>query len=314
MDERAYTQQKEPIWSRLSDSLDKINARGVKALDRESLKCMGDDYRALVYDLAYARSQGASDKLIGYLNDLAGRAHGVLYVSGSAKSGGIRHFLLREFPRTFRASYKYCLAAMLLFAFCWGFATYSLLTNPDLGNQMIPQQFKKRDSNGEISIPNPADMSSFIMTNNIKVGILSYAGGITAGALTVFELAQNGVVLGAVATVAGPAMGKLRFWSLILPHGVIELVAIFICGGAGLTTGCSIVAPGNLRRADSIRIASARALKLFAGSLPMFVIAAIIEGFLTPSVIPPWSKLAFAGLTAIALAIYLGFGGETRQL
>lgn len=314
MDERAFTQQKEPAWNRLSDTLDKINARGVKTLDRKSLKQLGDDYRAAVSDLSYARSHGASDKLLWYLNDLAGRAHGVLYVSEPAKSGGIRHFLLQEFPRTFRASYKYCLAAMLLFALCWGFATYSLLTNPDFGNQMIPEQFKKRGSDGEVRIPNPGDMSSFIMTNNIKVGILSYAGGITAGALTVFEIAQNGVVLGAVATVAAPAMGRLRFWSLILPHGVIELVAIFICGGAGMMMGCSIIAPGNMRRADSIRIASARALKLFAGSLPMFVIAAIIEGFLTPSVIPPWSKLTFAVLTAVALVIYLGFGGASRRL
>jgi len=61
-----------------------------------------------------------------------------------------------------------------------------------------------------------------------------------------------------------------------------------------------------------VRLASGKALQLFAGSLPFFVIAAIIEGFLTPSAIPPWSKLAFAGVTVVGLVMYLGFAGERR--
>ena len=127
-------------------------------------------------------------------------------------------------------------------------------------------------------------------------------------------MVQNGVVLGVVATLFAPLMGQARFWSYILPHGIIELVAIFICGGAGFMIGSSIIAPGNLRRGDAIPLAAGQALRLFGGSLPLFVVAAIIEGFLTPSALPPWSKLTFAGVTAIGLVLYLGFAGSGERV
>jgi len=124
---------------------------------------------------------------------------------------------------------------------------------------------------------------------------------------------QNGLVIGAIATIAPRIMGHALFWSYILPHGVIELVAIFICGGAGLMIASAIIAPGNARRADAIRLVAGDALRLFAGAVMLFVIAALIEGFITPSVLPVWSKLIFAGLTAVALLLYFGFAGSSEQ-
>ncbi|MCL5103793.1 MAG: stage II sporulation protein M, partial [Armatimonadetes bacterium] len=187
-------------------------------------------------------------------------------------------------------------------------------TDPAVGRQIMPDKLShKNGGNQEIPVPDPAQMSSYIMTNNIKVAIISFAGGITAGTITVFEMIQNGAVIGVVATVGGAAMGQARFWSYILPHGIIELTAIFICGGAGFIIACAIIAPGNLRRSDAIRLASGKALRLFTGTLPFFVVAAIIEGFITPSVLPTWSKLTFAGITAIGLILYLGFAGTTTS-
>jgi len=161
--------------------------------------------------------------------------------------------------------------------------------------------------------PDPALMSSFIMTNNIRVGIYSFAAGVTAGLLTLYIIFSNGLMIGAVAATAAPSMGQLKFWSLILPHGLIELTAIFICGGAGLMIGSAIVAPGNLRRADAIKIAAGKAVRLFAGTLAMFVIAGTIEGFISPSVLPPQAKMLFGALTGIALILYFGFAGRSRQ-
>ena len=282
-------------------------------MDRSRLEVLASDYRAVVSDLASARAQGASDNLVAYLNELSGRAHGVLYSGRGARVGGLGAFLLRDYPRVFRETFRFTLVAVVIFFVSWGLAAYLVTTNPDVGSRLMPEKITKKDVSGDISIPDPAGMSSFIMTNNIKVGILSFAGGITAGALTAFEMAQNGAVLGAVATIVSPVMGPARFWSYILPHGIIELVAIFICGGAGFMIGSSIIAPGNLRRGDAVRLASGKALQLFAGSLPFFVIAAIIEGFLTPSAIPPWSKLSFAGVTVVPLVMYLGFAGEQES-
>ena len=301
------------MWSRISRSLEIATKRGPRALDRQSLEALASDYRAVVSDLASARAQGASDNLVAYLNELSGRAHGVLYSGRAARIRGLGRFLTRDFPRAFRETFRFTLAAALIFFASWGLAAYEAKTDPDVARYLMPEKIIKKDVGGEVTIPDPAGMSSFIVTNNIRVGIYSFAGGITAGAFTAFEMAQNGAMLGAVATLLAPVMGQARFWSYILPHGIIELVAIFICGGAGFMIGSSIIAPGNLRRSDAVRLASGQALQLFAGSLPFFVIAAIIEGFLTPSALPPWSKLTFAGVTAIGLVLYLGFAGGGRE-
>lgn len=313
MDERAFIDHRRDSWNRLSQSLEIATKRGPRALDRKSLEALAADYRAVVSDLASARAQDASDNLIAYLNELSGRAHGVLYSGRGARIGGVGAFLLRDFPQVFRRTFRYTLAAAVIFFISWGLGAYEVKTDPDVARYVIPEKLTKKDMGHEITIPDPAKMSSFIMTNNIKVGILAFAGGVTAGVVTVFEMVQNGLVLGVVATAFAPLMGHTRFWSYILPHGIIELVAIFICGGAGLMIASSIIAPGNMRRADAIPLAAGQALKLFGGSLLLFVVAAMIEGFLTPSAIPPWSKLAFAGVTAIGLVMYLGFAGSATK-
>jgi len=314
VDERSYVKQKQGSWKQLSDTIEHVRKLGLGSLPKDQLESLGAQYCGVVSDLAFARSQGASGELIRYLNDLAGRAHGVLYASRSAKASGITAFLFGEFPRLFRATFRYTFVAALIFFLGWGIAAYMIHSDPDVAKSLMPEKISRAGarSEREMDVPDPANMSSYIMTNNIKVGIIAFAGGVTAGVITLLIIFQNGLTIGAVAAIAAPHMGPLRFWSLILPHGVIELTAIFICGGAGLLIGSAFIAPGNLRRTDAIKIASGKAVKLLAGTLAFYVVAGIIEGFITPSVLPAWSKLVFAGLTAVALVLYLGFAGNSE--
>lgn len=309
MDERAFIEKKQPEWTALSETLDQVRSRGPRSLSREQLKSLGGRYRAVVSDLSYVRTQGGSDDLAGYLNELAGRAHGALFAGPSARARGIVRFMTRDFPALFRANIRYPAAAALIFFVGWAVSAYMIYTDPQSVRQMVQQKFGGSKHEHDF-VPDPAQMSSQIMTNNIKVGIYAFASGITAGLLTIYIVFSNGCLIGAVAAFAIARSGPLRFWSLVLPHGVIELMAIYICGGAGLMIGSAIVAPGNLRRADAVRIAAGTSVKLFAGTLPMFVVAGIIEGFITPSVLPPWYKIVFAGVTAIGLVLYFGFAGR----
>ena len=310
MDERLFVEQKKESWERLSGELDQMRFGGPKSLTRDQLRRLGSQYRALVSDLAFARTQGCSEGLITYLNELAGRAHGIVYVSRPARLGGIVDFMLRDFPRVFRRTFKYTLVAALIFAMGWAISA----TNPEVQDMMFPgkmtAQSRRAARNNPLTSVDPSLLSSFIMTNNITVGIQAFAGGVTAGVYTIYQLAQNGLVIGAVASKAAPVLGAERFWSLILPHGLIELMAIFMCGGAGLMIGSSVIAPGNMRRVDAIKLAARYALRLFGGAVLFFVIAGTIEGFITPSGLPPVFKLCFAGVTGIALLLYLGLAGR----
>lgn len=313
MDERSFVEQKQESWKRLSETLDQIRDHGAKSVPSEQLQTLAAQYRAVVSDLSFVRTQGASDGLVRYLNELAGRAHGAVYASRSAKLSGAFNFLVREFPEIFRRTFNYTLVAALLFFLGWGLSA----TNPEIRDSAFPgtmqQPSRQSQTDSPLADSDPAFLSSFIVTNNIREGIMAFIGGITVGLFTIYVLLKNGVVIGAVASKANAVMGPVKFWSLILPHGVIELTAIFICGGAGLLIGAAIVAPGNLRRADAVRQAATKGIRLVAGALLFFVVAGTIEGFITPSRLPGWSKLVFAGVTAIALIIYLGFVGRRSE-
>jgi uncharacterized membrane protein SpoIIM required for sporulation len=91
---------------------------------------------------------------------------------------------------------------------------------------------------------------------------------------------------------------------LILPHGIIELTAIFISGAAGLIIAKHLLLPGQYSRKDSLIAGTKQAVSLLAGVVILLIIAGLIEGFFTPLNISPISKLSFAALTAILLAAY----------
>ncbi len=323
VDERSFVKTKQDSWNQLSEMLEQLRKHGAGSLSMAQLESLGVLYRKVISDLAFARSQGASERLILFLNDLAGRAHGALYASENTKFNGMAAFLLNGFPVLFRSTFKYTLAAALLFFAGWTVAAYILYTIPDAWNALVPESVRNimqhspstgPQTNRSIFIGlDPAELSGFIMTNNIKEGMKAFAGGITFGIYSVWILLKNGVVIGAIITIATRLSGGSLLLPLLIPHGIIELTAVFVCGGAGLMIGSAMIAPGNIRRTDSIRIVSLKALKLFIGTLPLFVIAALIEGFITPAAISNTAKLTFGALTVIGLVIYLGFAGKNTQ-
>jgi len=153
--------------------------------------------------------------------------------------------------------------------------------------------------------------SVVIFTNNIQVGILAFALGITFGIGTVYVLVQNGFLLGALSAAAvNRGMGYI-FWSLILPHGVPELFCVFVCGAAGLLIARSIIFPGLRSRRRSFAAVGKEALFLLLGTIPLFVLAGITEGYFTPLPINPLWKYAVSLLWLAALILYL-FAGRKK--
>jgi len=155
------------------------------------------------------------------------------------------------------------------------------------------------------------EMSSLIITNNIKVTMIVFAGGIaTLGTLTLYEIAFNGLMLGGMAALFAHKGFGLDFWATIAPHGVIELSAIQIAGAAGLQFTQAILAPGRLRRIDALRLAGRRAGVLMIGVAGLLVIAGTIEGFVSPQRTSEAFRLGFGATTAVLLFAYLALAGR----
>ena len=119
-------------------------------------------------------------------------------------------------------------------------------------------------------------------------------------------------MLGGVGALFTNAGFGYDFWATVAPHGVIELTAIQIAGGAGLLIAAGVLYPGRLRRRDAIAVNAKRAGTLIVGVASMLVVAGTIEGFISPQRWPPEVRIGIGAVTAVALLFYFGFAGRRR--
>lgn len=311
MDERDFVSKKREAWDRLTKLIDKANGKkGVRGLSREEILSLGPLYRRASSDLAYARANAINKDLILHLNGLVGRAHALLYqaeTSGNAL-GSMVQFYLFEFPALLQKRFLFFVTATLLSVLSGVFAYWLILHHPDKLGLFIPEGFKSSMEawkSGKVGGPADVGTATGLMTHNLSVGLVAFAGGVAAGIPTLIALFFNGGMVGAMAALMTQVHRHSTFWPGILPHGIAELTAIFICGGAGLQMGLALLVPGPYRRADAFRIAGTDAIKLVMGTVPLFIFAGIIEGMFSHLTIAAGLRYAFAGLNGMLWYLYL---------
>lgn len=307
-------------WERLEQILAQIESHGLSSLNSEDLLNLGHIYRQVVSALSTARSQGTDPAYIAYLNQLASRAYGHIYVATPRGWPSVRDFFAREFPRSFRRNLPFFAAALVIMLSGAIFAFGEVRRDPGkvdviLGpgaSEMI-DTIAERHTGRKEWLPSEVRpvISSFIAVNNTKVAVIAFALGILGGLLTFGILFYNGLMLGVIGAAVGmksPSVA-LSFWAFVAPHGVIELTAIFIAGGAGLMLGWALLNPGDRTRRVALKLAGREAVKLLLGVMSMLTLAAVIEGFFSPSLIPNALKLGFATVVGAAVYAYLLLAG-----
>jgi uncharacterized membrane protein SpoIIM required for sporulation len=187
--------------------------------------------------------------------------------------------------------------------------------NPENSYAFMPPEFIEniRDESNGVPDMNALVDSSAITTNNIQVCFNSFALGVTLGIGTIYILFYNGLILGCLGGLTLIKGQSAFFWSLIVPHGVPELFAIFVCGAAGLILGYSLINPGKMSRKDALITRGKEAVQLVLGCIPILVIAGVIEGFFTPLNIDYAYKYTFAALALVVLVLYLILPGRRRK-
>jgi uncharacterized membrane protein SpoIIM required for sporulation len=308
-------------FERLNQLLSRVESRGLSVLSSEEVLEFGRLYRYAASALSTARSQGVDERRIAYLNQLAARAYGHIYAAEPKPKISVLKFFSEEFPQTFRRNLLFIVISFLI---CFGAAVFSYAqVRRDPGKADIvmgpgaserADYIAERHTGRKNWMPEEERpfMSSFIITNNIKVTIMAFAFGIAVGIGTILVLFGNGLMLGTIGAVVNsrsPAVA-LSFWSFVAPHGVIELTAIFIAGGAGLMIGWSLINPGEFTRGDALKLAGREAFKLMLGVAAMLVVAGLIEGFFSPSMTPEPVKLAVAAIIGTIEYTYLFTAGK----
>lgn len=311
MDERDFVGKKRADWDRLATLISKANGRqGIRALTREEILAFGPLYRRASSDLAYARAHATSSDLVQHLNGLVGRAHALLYEAESSGNAGraVLDFYLYEFPALLQRNVRYFLAAVLCTACGIGFAYWLVIHNPEKLWVFLPPEFRSSVEtwrSGKVASEAHAEFSGYLMTHNLTVDLICFAAGVVGGIPTISELFGNGASLGALAALMTQVHRHSTFWPGIVPHGVAELTAMFICGAAGFLLGKSILMPGPYARRDAFRIAAIDAVKLVLGTIPLTIFAGIIEGMFSHLPVSTTVRYLFAAVNGIIWYLYL---------
>ena len=320
-----FRREREGSWRDLEELLARVERAGPKVLNHDELIQLPMLYRTAVGSLSVARAISLDRNVLDYLTSLAQRAHLAVYSGRRRPLQGVAQFFSWRFPglvSTFRVPFLIALLTLVL----------GVLTGYELTRQEPDRYYSFVGGMSEGRTPaastaslrevlyagrqdrNALDVfASFLFDHNARIGILCLALGFAAGVPVVWLLFSNGLTLGAMAALyASRGLGS-EFWAWVLPHGVTELLAVVLCGTAGLAFGSALVFPGPLSRLEQLHARGREAGLLVVGAVAMFFMAALLESFFRTLVHDPVIRWSVAGLTAAWWIVYFGGGARERH-
>jgi len=314
-----WLEKRKPHWSKLESLLNQSDRAGLKSLSRSDLQELSLLYRQTAADLAAIREDRGSIHFARYVNQLLVRAHNTIYSGHRASPMAALSFFWNTYPVAFRRNWRHCVLATAIFAFAGLAGAVLTYQNPDfkvklLGPQMVETIDRHQMWTHSIVGIKPL-ASSFIMTNNMSVGFTTFALGITAGIGTIYMMAFNGLLIGVISVACYFSGMSLQLWSFVAPHGVLELTAVCIAGGAGFLLAAAILLPGQRTRRRALVENGRRAIRLVAAATVLLLVAGSLEGFVSP--IPNWplrAKFAVSAATLVLLVLYLSSGREKKPV
>lgn len=315
MDEKLFIKENALFWKELENKVKILSKMSrLKKLNKKEIDELIILYNQISNNLAYSRTNYGNSEITQYLNKLAASAHVIIYSSSKLQIKDFFYFIGVGFPCLFRKHLKVFIISTLIFILSGFFVFVLTSINQENAYAFIPAQMADNLRNeGNIEEGNKLIQSVFIGTNNIKACFTAFALGITLGVGTIYVLYTNGVMLGCLAGITLNKGQAAFFWSLILPHGISELFAIFVCGAAGLIIGYSLINPGNLTRGQSLIKNGREAVLLVIGCIPILIVSAIIEGYFTPLNISYIYKYMFSVMMLILVVLYIALPGRKAK-
>ena len=316
MKQEIFEQKHGASWQAFEEQLAEL-ARPNRKKDTEKIKNFPGAYRGLCKHLALAGDRRYSSFLAERLNRLVLKAHQAIYRSNSAGRYRFLHFFGHDFPRAVRREARlFWLCSLLFYGPLFGMITaihfnpeivYSLLS-PEMVDQMEtmynPSEKEGREAGSDIM------MFGFYIRNNIGIGFRTFAGGLFCGLGSLFFLVFNGLFLGAVFGHLLNTDFAENLLTFAAGHGSFELTAIVLAGVAGFRLGLAILIPGNLTRKQALARAGQSALPIVYGMTVMLLVAAFIEAFWSPRLLPSQVKYTVGAGLWLVVGAYFTLGGR----
>ena len=323
-----FRREREASWTTLEERVLRIERFGVQSLPPGELVELPALHRAAVSSLSVARAISLDRALLEYLESLTARSYFCVYGTRRHLRGTLREFFLERFPGAVWSSrWHLALATLfLLLGVAAGFGLtlgdedrYYSFVSPDTASGRDPTASTEelRDvlyDDDQTAGDTLTLFASFLFTHNAQVGIFCFALGFAAGLPVFVLLFYNGLILGAMAALHHTRGLSVDFWGWVMPHGVTELLAVVLCGAAGLVQAEALVFPGRHTRLGNLAIAGRRAGQIVLGCVVMLFAAALIEGYFRQLVDDIAVRYGLVVLTAVAWAMYFGVLGRRAAL
>ncbi|GAA0872261.1 stage II sporulation protein M [Gangjinia marincola] len=304
MREAAFVKQNKDKWQRFENAITQ-NA----TFSPDELSAL---YLEITDHLSYAQTFYPKSNTLLYLNQLSSRAHQKIYKTKRESRGRIVSFFLKEFPLSFYQHRKQLLFSVVFFALFTVIGVFSASQDGDfvrmiLGDQYVNMTLQNIENGDPMAVYKKAnEMNMFIgiTINNIRVALFAFVCGIFLGIGTLFIVMRNAIMLGSFQYFF---YDKGLLWESVRTiwiHGTIEISVIIIASCAGLVMAKYMFFPNTYRRLDAFVIGVKEGLKIVVSTIPLFIVAGFLEGFVTRHTeMPDWLAINIIGLS-FALIVY----------
>lgn len=302
MDLDAYVLTHGHDWARLDELVGRGRLSGAESDE------LVERYQQVATHLSVIRTSAPDGALIAHLSSLLARARIRLVGTRVSTWRGFATFFTERFPAAlYRLRWWWlgCLAANVVVT---GVIMLWLLGNPTVEQSLLSpsevDQLVDNDFEGYYSEYAASHFAAQVWINNAWVSAQAIALGIL-GLPVVFVLFSNILNLAIIGSIMIRNDRGELFWGLILPHGLLELTAVFVAGGVGIRLFWSWIEPGRLSRTASIAREGRTAITVALGLVVVLALSGVIEGFVTPSSLPTWARISIGVLAEVVFLAYV---------
>ena len=297
MDSLAYARAHAPEWERLEELASQRRLTGAQSDELIQL------YQRLAGQLAQIRTKAPDPEVVARISAALGKARSRITALPISAPRALAQFFTTILPLAFYRIRRWIWAVTAVCLAIWAGVAAMYMLNPDLietlGSYSMQEDYAKQAFEAYYSEYSHSDFSALVWSNNAWIALQCVAGGIT-GVYPVYVLYSNSVALGQTTAIMARFDELDLFFQLILPHGLLELTAIFVAGAAGLRLFWAFVNPGGVPRVRSLGLEGRHTMMVGLGLVFVLFISGLEEGFVTPSALPWWLKIA-VGVVVLGL-------------
>jgi uncharacterized membrane protein SpoIIM required for sporulation len=319
--------QRRPLWQELEALCETLGEKnGASKLPPEQVSRFAALYRGACADLALSESYRLPPKTVDYLHRLVARSHNQLYRSKRYQwHTWYRKVFVQTPAQIFQdTAVQVAMAVFWCLFFVSVYLAYERAVWPDfavhvMGGEAIEQMESSFKNFGGRSWGENMFMANFYIINNGSIGLFCFIMMlfVVPGFMTLsFNAVYLGCAFGVMLRCDSPEASQ-NFFNFVTAHGPLELTAIALSAGAGLRIGVSWWFTGGYHRFDNLIHTARQTIPIAMCAVLLFVLAAMVEGFVSPhpdTSVGWWAKALIAAITSGMLMFYFVVLGFPRDV